>query len=50
MKQAIRNTMIEKQAQNLMQIKSRDEEILNKQVADAEEKAFKIFEEKERKA
>lgn len=32
-----------------MSMKSREDEILNKQVGDAEVKAFKIFEEKEKR-
>jgi hypothetical protein len=42
--------MIERQATALMQIKTKDEEILNKQVAEAEDRADRLFEEKERKA
>lgn len=41
--------MIDKQAEVLQNIKSREDEILNKQVAEAEEKAIRNFEEKERK-
>jgi len=41
--------MIEKQAAHLASIRNRDEEILNKQVSEAEEKAQKAFEEKERR-
>ncbi len=41
--------MIEKQAEYLAQLQNREEEILNKQVAEAEEKAAKLFEEAEAK-
>jgi hypothetical protein len=41
--------MIEKQCEYLKTVKNREDEILNKQVAEAEEKATKAFEEKERK-
>lgn len=37
--------MIEKQAESLRNLKNREEEILNKQVAEAEEKANKLLEE-----
>jgi len=37
--------MIEKQAETLRNLKNREEEILNKQVAEAEEKANKLLEE-----
>ena len=48
-KQEVRQKLIEKQAAHLASIKNRDEEILNKQVSEAEEKAARLFEEKERK-
>lgn len=41
--------MIDKQIEHLKSIKNREDEILNKQVAEAEEKATKLFEEKERR-
>ena len=41
--------MIDKQFEHLKSIKNREDEILNKQVAEAEEKANKLFEEKERR-
>jgi len=41
--------MIEKQIEYLSQLKNREDEILNKQVAEAEEKANQLFLEKERK-
>lgn len=48
-KQKQRMEMIEKQAAHLASIRSREDEILNKQVSEAEEKARKLFEEKERR-
>jgi hypothetical protein len=39
--------MIEKQAIYLSQLQSKEEQILNKQVAEAEEKARRLFEEQE---
>lgn len=41
--------MIDKQIENLSKIKNREDEILNKQVAEAEEKANRLFEEQERR-
>ena len=41
--------MIDKQIEHLKSLKNREDEILNKQVAEAEEKANKMFEEKERR-
>lgn len=41
--------MIDKQIEHLKTIKNREDEILNKQVMEAEEKANKLFEEKERR-
>ena len=41
--------MIEKQSEYLSQLKNREDEILNKQVAEAEEKANLLFLEQERK-
>jgi hypothetical protein len=37
--------MIDKQAETIRNIKNREDEILNKQVAEAEEKAMRLFEE-----
>ena len=37
--------MIERQAQILKSMKNKEDEILNKQVEEAEEKALKLFEE-----
>jgi hypothetical protein len=48
-KQETRQKMIDQQIEYLSQLKNRDEEILNKQVADAEEKAHNLFMEKERR-
>lgn len=48
-KQLTRQKLIEKQAAILMSMQSREDEILNKQVGDAEVKAFKIFEEQEKR-
>lgn len=41
--------MIDRQTQQLMSIKDRQNEILNKQVEEAEAKAHALFEEKERR-
>lgn len=41
--------MIDKQIDDLSKIKNREDEILNKQVAEAEEKASRLFEEQERR-
>ena len=48
-KQQTRQKMIDHQAKVLSSIKNRENEILNKQVAEAEEKANKLFEEQERR-
>lgn len=48
-KQATRQKMIDRQAEVLKGIKSKEEEILNKQVEEAEEKARLLFEEQERR-
>lgn len=48
-KQQVREKMIQKQAEYLAQLKNREQEILNKQVAEAEEKAKRLFEEAEAK-
>eukprot|EP00347_Sterkiella_histriomuscorum_P007243 403349712 len=47
--QLTRQKLIEKQSAHLAQLRNRDEEILNKQVSEAEEKAARLFEEKERR-
>ncbi len=44
-KQQTRQRLIDRQSQILASMKSREEEILNKQVAEAEEKAARLFEE-----
>ena len=41
--------LIDRQIEHLKTIKNREDEILNKQVAEAEEKAQKLYEEKERR-
>jgi hypothetical protein len=41
--------MIDRQAEVLKNMKNREDEILNKQVAEAEEKALRLFEEQERR-
>lgn len=41
--------MIDKQAETLRSIKNREDEILSKQVAEAEEKAMRLYEEQERR-
>ena len=41
--------MIDKQIGELMKVRDQQEEILNKQVAEAENKAASLFEEKERR-
>lgn len=48
-KQMTRQRLIDRQIEHLGQIKNREDEILNKQVAEAEEKANRLFEEQERK-
>ena len=48
-KQMTRQKLIDKQAETLKNMKSREDEILNKQVAEAEEKAMRLFEEQERR-
>jgi hypothetical protein len=37
--------LIDRQIEHLKTVKNREDEILNKQVAEAEEKAMKLFEE-----
>jgi hypothetical protein len=49
-KQAVRQKMIDKQVEVLRSIKSNEEQRLEKQVAEAQQKAQQEFEEKERKA
>lgn len=46
-KQSIRQALIDRQIQDLMKIRDQEEEMLNKQVAEAENKANILFEEKE---
>ena len=44
-KQATRQKLIERQSEVLRNMKNKEDEILNKQVEEAEEKALKLFEE-----
>lgn len=44
-KQATRQRLIERQSEVLRNMKNKEDEILNKQVEEAEEKALKLFEE-----
>lgn len=44
-KQMTRQKLIDKQTEHLRSLKNREDEILNKQVAEAEEKALRLFEE-----
>lgn len=48
-KQAVRQTLIDRQIDELMKVRDQQEEILNKQVAEAENKAAALFEEKLRR-
>ena len=48
-KQAIKQALIDRQIADLMKVRDQEEEILNKQVAEAEDKATQLFEEKERR-
>ena len=48
-KQMTRQRLIDSQAAHLASIKNREDEILNKQVAEAEEKANNLFEEQQRR-
>ena len=48
-KQRTRQMLIERQAEILKNMKNREDEILNKQVEEAEVKALKLFEEQERR-
>ncbi len=41
--------MVDKQIAELMKLRDQEEEILNKQVAEAEDKATHLFEEKEKR-
>lgn len=44
-----RQKLIERQAETLRNMKNREDEILNKQVEEAEGKALRLFEEQERR-
>jgi hypothetical protein len=44
-----RQKLVDKQIEHLKSLKNREDEILNKQVAEAEEKANRLFEEQERR-
>ena len=44
-----RQALIDRQIEELSKVKNRENEILNKQVAEAEEKANKLFLEQERR-
>ena len=48
-KQNVRQQLIDRQIEELMKVRDQQEEILNKQVAEAENKAAALFEEKERR-
>ena len=48
-KLSIRQKMIDRQIEQLMMVRNKEEEILNHQVQEAEEKASKLFEEQERR-
>lgn len=48
-KQETRQKLIDAQIKHLQSLKNREDEILNKQVAEAEEKANKLLEEQERR-
>jgi len=48
-KLAVRQKLVDRQIGELMKVRDQEEEILNKQVAEAENKANQLFEEKERK-
>jgi len=48
-KQQVRQKLIDRQIEDLMKVRDQQEEILNKQVAEAENKATALFEEKERR-
>ena len=48
-KQLIKQKLVDKQIAELMKLRDQEEEILNKQVAEAENKASHLFEEKEKR-
>ena len=48
-KQLIKQKLVDKQIAELMKLRDQEEEILNKQVAEAENKATHLFEEKEKR-
>ena len=48
-KQAVKQQLIDRQIEELMMVRDQQEEILNKQVAEAENKAASLFAEKERR-
>lgn len=48
-KQQTRQKLVDRQIEHLKSLKNREDEILNKQVSEAEEKASRLFEEQERK-
>lgn len=48
-KQQIKQKLVDKQIGELMKLRDQEEEILNKQVAEAENKATHLFEEKEKR-
>ena len=48
-KQRVKQQLIDRQIAELMKVRDQEEEILNKQVAEAENKAASLFEEKERR-
>lgn len=48
-KQAVKQKLIDRQIEELMMVRDQQEEILNKQVAEAENKAAALFAEKERR-
>ena len=48
-KQAVRQRLIDRQINELMKVRDQQEEILNKQVAEAENKAAHLFAEKEKR-
>ena len=48
-KQMVKQMLVDRQIGDLMKVRDQQEEILNKQVAEAENKATELFEEKERR-
>ena len=48
-KQAVRQALIDRQIEELMKVRDLQEQQLNKQVAEAEQKAAEAFEEKEKR-